>query len=60
MLKLQITDPDGDSRILDFEDFPLRIGREGDSEIVTADSMTSRLHASIAVSYTHLTLPTKA
>ena len=47
MLKLQITDPDGYPMVLDFEDFPLRIGRELDSEIVTVDSMTSRLHASI-------------
>ena len=45
MIKLQITNKEGDSRILEFEDFPVRIGRESDSEIVTDDSKTSRRHA---------------
>ena len=45
MIKLQITNKEGDSRILEFEDFPVRIGRESDSEIVTDDSKTSRQHA---------------
>lgn len=47
MLKLQVTDTEGNSKILDFEDFPVRIGREDDSEIVTDDSKTSRRHAAI-------------
>ena len=47
MLKLQITDVDGESRDLDFSDFPVRIGREDSSEIVTGDSKTSRRHATI-------------
>ena len=47
MLKLQITDSDGVSRELDFAEFPLRIGREDSSDIVTGDSKTSRRHAVI-------------
>ena len=45
MLKLQITNTEGDSRILEFEDFPVSIGRDSGSGIVTDDSKTSRHHA---------------
>ena len=45
MMKLQITNTEGDSRILEFEDFPVSIGRDSGSGIVTADSKTSRHHA---------------
>ncbi|MCH2580672.1 MAG: FHA domain-containing protein [Planctomycetes bacterium] len=47
MLKLQITDSGGVSRELDFAEFPVRIGREDSSDIVTGDSKTSRRHAVI-------------
>ena len=45
MLKLQIKNTEGDSRILEFEDFPVSIGRDSGSGIVTDDSKTSRHHA---------------
>ncbi len=47
MLKLRITDSGGVSRELDFAEFPVRIGREDSSDIVTGDSKTSRRHAVI-------------